>query len=683
MKRIFFSASLLLTIGLATKAQNFLTKVPNNSSVVIKYAAENFAKNLPLKKIDSYNFIKDNFFKLLNIDTLTSLQNLGINFEQDTYQYVNMQDTCLNFVTLLHLNNAEQFLQLIKGAYKAGSATKTEKKNGFDIIAIANDTYVGWNQTQAIIVHSSYQNKKNYYDYLYSTDATAVDSTTVAIADAMVATDTAISFTPPKIVKDKKSLPKKGTVKKTPPTKGKTATKKPVVKKKPIRKDAIEEIAVTTDDKYRMQDSINNIKKELWEQQQDIISRKKQQDAAENIMAATFTGNIISIENELDYKKIIDPAAHASVWLNTESLTRQYWSFFNRGGFSLFNTFNKYKTDTTEGYKSAVNIYFEKDKMRMEQKSFAADATLANMGKDVMNSKQNTDLLKYVNPDNIGYFSMSINTEAMANYYYTVVKKYMANVGYMSEYTDIVNVYIDLLEILIDEKGIADLMPGNFMFVMHDMKPRLVNYTDYEYDKDFNSKEVKKTKKELSPNFSFIMQTRKDGFMQKLANLPLKYAEKEKFNYKDRGGYYELQFDTGKYPISSLYFMVKDGKAIVTTSKETIDMTIANTGYATDLDSKNSILNNNYSLKLNSKKLLERLSTEVSSDVNKQISDYLQQNMGDIKMESSYKDGMIQGTTTIKTLGNHTNSLEFFFNMMESINNIMEKDRQEKEKRLN
>jgi hypothetical protein len=240
MKRIFFSATLLLTIGLATKAQNFLTKVPNNSSVVIKYAAENFAKNLPLKKIDSYNFIKDNFFKLLNIDTLTSLQNLCINFEQDTYQYVNMQDTCLNFVTLLHLNNAEQFLQLIKGAYKAGSATKTEKKNGFDIIAIANDTYVGWNQTQAIIVHSSYQNKKNYYDYLYSTDATAADSTAVAIADAMVATDTAISFTPPKIVKDKKPLPKKGTVKKTPPTKGKTATKKPVVKKKPIRKDAIE-----------------------------------------------------------------------------------------------------------------------------------------------------------------------------------------------------------------------------------------------------------------------------------------------------------------------------------------------------------------------------------------------------------------------------------------------------------
>ena len=35
---------------------------------------------------------------------------------------------------------------------------------------------------------------------------------------------------------------------------------------------------------------------------------------------------------------------------------------------------------------------------------------------------------------------------------------------------------------------------------------------------------------------------------------------KEKFNYKEKGGYYELAFEEGKLPISSLYFMVKDGK---------------------------------------------------------------------------------------------------------------------------
>ncbi|MGF2412311.1 hypothetical protein [Ferruginibacter sp.] len=682
MKQFAVALTLFCTAASAAHAQNYLSKVPSKSSVVIKYSGDNFSKNVPLQKIDSYSFIKQNFFKMLQIDTLTSLKNIGINFEQDTYQYITMEDSSLNFVTLLHLNNVQQFLQLIKGAYKTGTATKTEKRNGFDFIAIDATTYIGWNEISAVIVHTTYQNKRNYYDYLYSPENTATDSAVAVVDAAAVAVDTAVSFTPPKIVKDKKPAAQKAPVKNKPVAKTKTAAKKPAVKKVQPE-EIILEAPATEDNKYHIQDSINNLKRELWEQQQDMIAKKKQQEVAEKIMTTAFTGTVNSIEKELSYTKIIDPAAHASVWFNAESLTRQYWKSMYGGLFYGMGKKQQYTQDTTTGFKSSANIYFEKNKMRIEQKTFSADALLANMGKDIMNSKQNTGLVKYVNPDNVGYFSMSINTEAMANYYYTVMKKYMANTFYMNDYADIVNVYIDLVEILIDEKGIADLMPGNVLFVLHDLKPTLVNYTDYEYDKDFNSKQVQKTKKELSPSFTFIMETRKEGFMQKIANLPLKYAEKEHFDYKDKGGYYELAFDSGKYPIRSLYFIVKDGKAIVTTSKEVVDMTLNNTGFATDADSKNSILNNNYSLKLNSKRLMERLGTEFTTDVNKKISDYVMENIGDVKMESSLKDGIIQGTTTMNINGNHSNSLEFFFNMIDTINNIIEKEKQEKEKSVN
>jgi hypothetical protein len=168
----------------------------------------------------------------------------------------------------------------------------------------------------------------------------------------------------------------------------------------------------------------------------------------------------------------------------------------------------------------------------------------------------------------------------------------------------------------------------------------------------------------------------------KLANLPVKYAKKEGYNYSEKGGYYELVFDTGKYPIKSLYFIVKDGKAIVTTSKEVINMTLNNTGFATDTETRNSILNHNYSLNINTKRLIEKLETQLSSDVNKKITDYLSKNMGDLKMESNVKDGMVQGTTILNIKGNHNNSLEFFFDMMDTINNIIEQDKQEKEKKL-
>jgi transcriptional regulator of heat shock response len=128
--------------------------------------------------------------------------------------------------------------------------------------------------------------------------------------------------------------------------------------------------------------------------------------------------------------------------------------------------------------------------------------------------------------------------------------------------------------------------------------------------------------------------------------------------------------------------MIKDGKAIVTTSKEAINNTLNNTGFMVDADTKNSILNNNYSIQLDSKKLFEILGNEASTTPNKKMAAYMKDNMGNITTESSYKNGMIQGTTTIAIKGNHANSLEFIFNTIETINKLMEEDRLEKTKKV-
>lgn len=665
MKKIIVSLALFCLAGKTTQAQELLNRVPSTASMVIKYSGENFSRSLPLKKLDSYGFIRDDFFKTLRIDTLTSLQNIGIDFEKDIYQYVSIEDTCMNFITLLPLKNEAQFLKLVKANYSAKK--KTIKKNGFNFLPVSDGSYIGWNKTTAMIVNATYQNRKSYYDnyYSYPSDSTAVVvEAPVSLADSAIAMiDTAVTITEVPAVDTAVIMPDSMTIE--------------VVPMETESDEANEDL------ENKIRDSLNNLKWELWQQQQDMIAGKQQRAASENIMGRSFSKNIASIKNDISYTRIIDPAAHASVWINTESIMEQYWKYFYRGSFNILNNYRNYNADTSDGFKSSVNMYFEKERLRMEQKTFSANARLDALAKNVMNSKQSNGLVNYVNPDNIGYFSMSINTEAMANYYYTYMKKYLANIYGTKDYADIMDLYIDLLEIIIDEKAIAELLPGNYLFVMHDMKPQIVNYTDYEYDDEFNRKEVKKTRKELSPDFTFALETRREDFMKKITRLPLKYAEKDGYNYKEKeGGYYELAFKEGQYPFSSLFFMVKDGKVIITTSKEVIDMTISNKGFAPDEKTRNSILSNNYSLNINSKKLIAKLETQVSTDVNKKITDYLLKNLGDLKMESSLKDGMIQGTTTLNITGNHSNSLEFFFNMMDAINSIMEKDRQEKEKKL-
>ena len=112
-------------------------------------------------------------------------------------------------------------------------------------------------------------------------------------------------------------------------------------------------------------------------------------------------------------------------------------------------------------------------------------------------------------------------------------------------------------------------------------------------------------------------------------------------------------------------------------------MALSNGSYTLDAETRNSILDHNYSLKINSKKLLEQISSELNTGLNKKIAAYLEENMGDIKMESSLQNGMMQGTTTMGIKGTHANSLEFFFNMIDAINEIMEKDKQDSEQKFN
>lgn len=678
----------------AGKAQNLLGKVPSNVSLVIKYSGDNLSKNVPLKKLDSYNFVRNNLYKALKVDSLTSLESTGINFDQDAYQYVTMEDSSINFTSLFAIKNVQDFLKLVQAHYSA--EMKPEKRNGFEFLSISDDAYVGWNDKQAVLVYSSYQNKKSYYDYSYPTSDTAymTDSTVAAMDSVVMLVDTTIKFTPPKITKDKPSKKQKGPVK----GKGKTAAKGKKGKgKKPAPKLMDEEVvtdeivqAPVEENSYTYDttgQAEREAKREAWEKEQRKYAAAKQKKLADSIANSFFNGTTTSIETEASYKKIIDPSANVTAWVNYDNLLYQYWNFLFRGfHYSPRRYYDmeprNFNNNENNGFRSGMNLYFEKDKMRLDQKMYAPDEKIAALGREVYNSKQSNSLAGYINPGNLAYLSASINTEAMANYYYKLIRQYLNSYPYTREYSEVIDVYMDFMEIIIDEKAIAELMPGNMVMVLHDLKTKTVTYTDYVYDDDFKSTEVKKTKEELAPNFTFVMETKKDAFLKKIANLPLKYAEKEKFNYKEKGGYYELAFEEGKYPLSSLYFMVKDGKAIVTTSKEVIDMTLNNTGYTLDAGTKNSILNNNVSLKIDTKKLIQQINPELSSDASKKISKYLEDNMGDVKMEGGIKDGMMQATTTMSITGNNTNSLEFFFNMIDSINDIMEKDKQEREKKI-
>jgi hypothetical protein len=346
MKKFIAALILYCLAGTASHAQEFINLVPSTAALVIKYSGEIFSKSVPVKKLDSYGFIKDGFFKNLHIKTPKSLQDIGINFEENNYQYVIREDTCLSFVSLFHLKNEAQFIKFIKANY--GSPNKIIKNRDFSFLSISENSYIGWNKNKAVFVNTTYQNRNSYYNNYYNTDATVQFDTAVA---EIITVDSTVIIPEMKVETDSAEV--------LPSTEN-TETEE-------------------QNEENRIRDSINSLKYELWQQQQDLIAKKQQQVAAEKIIDNTFSGKIYSIQSDLSYTKITDPAAHISLWLNTESIISQYTNYFYKGAFNMLGVASNYNTDTTDGFKSSVNMYFEKDRLRMEQKTFTADPKLGNL----------------------------------------------------------------------------------------------------------------------------------------------------------------------------------------------------------------------------------------------------------------------------------------------------------------
>lgn len=695
MKKYILIAMLTCIMG-AGYTQN---TIPNNAAVAIKYYGAHLSNSMPVQKLESYAFIKNNLLKHFKIDSLGSLEKTGIDFEKDISQYLLMGDSSMTFVTAFTIKDTKQLLQLVKLNYEG--ELLTQKKNGIELLALDNDKYLGLNDKQGILIYTHYtRSSYNYYDTT-AIVAPAVDS---AMTPATVEVDSVIVTAPEEPLEMKEPVKKSKTTKNKATNKGKSKAKNSKTKKKTAPKKVIveEEAWDTTDQEvmqdstytqplhdaeinYALADSIAEAKRIAWSAAQDEYIKNKQYNIADSIFQLSFSGKVVALENEISYKKVIDPSAHVTIWLNYDNIINQIGSYFsgglyNRSYYSAFAGAAAAKDNSN--FKTGVNVYFDKDKVRVEQKAYSPNGEMANLGKEIYHSKFNKQLAGYVNPDHIAYFSASVNTEALTNYYYKLIRQYLSNTPYVKEYSDVVDAYMDFMEIIIDEKGIADLLPGNMVFVLHDLKTKTVTYKDYTYDQDFKQTEVEKTKQELSPNFTFAIETKKPAFMEKLVRLPLKYAEKEHYNYKDKGGYYEFDFDSSKYPISNLFFIVKDNKLVITTSKEIVDLTLGNSGYPLNAMLKKSMLKNNYSFRLDTKKMLQQISPELSTELNRKIRKYLEDNLSEVTMESRIKDDMIQTSAIMNVTGQHTNSLECLFNIIDSINNIMESDKKEKDEKV-
>jgi hypothetical protein len=507
MKKILSLLSALCLFTSVGFAQNLVTKVPANASLVIKYSGTSLSQKLPDGKFDSYASLKNKIFKELKLSSNTTLESIGIDLQQDAYQYLTTTDTTTYFVSIAAIKDAAKFTKFIQT--KKADSIAIESKAGYQFYPVSAKLYLGWNGQFVTLVTSTYSPQIDYSNYAATDTTVTIDSTKMSV----VVDSTTAASNPDSVVVDTIAIAKQA------------ALQAKLDKEKQLQDDSV------------------------------------QKGLATDVLFYIYNANDRSIEGNVSFGQLVDKSADISVWVDANGI-------FNR----LYPAASSYNLNNWLGTQQGINVYFETNKIRVEQKVLSGKDSASKLFNQVLDSKQNPSLVNYIHHSDIGYLSMSINTEAMLNYYYVVLKKIMSANGTGFKIDSVLaDTYVDILQIIIDEKAIADMFPGNSVFVLHGLKTKLVKYTSYDYDKNYNSIAKQKTKTELSPDFCVVFDTKNEKIFDKLIDLPIKLNKDHNYDYTKTGDFYTLKLGADEF-VDKLYFMVKNGKCIISTSLKDVDV---------------------------------------------------------------------------------------------------------------
>jgi len=183
-------------------------------------------------------------------------------------------------------------------------------------------------------------------------------------------------------------------------------------------------------------------------------------------------------------------------------------------------------------------------------------------------AKFNKDLLKYVDGENlIAYYGMRVKPEPI---YKMTMEMYAKMFEAVPEYGESIAAGLGIFEILLDEDEVFDLIRGDMLAAVTDIKKFDVSYTSYEYDEDFNEQEVTKTKQELLPEFVFLASVGNKKLRDKIVKI---YLTSKLFVEED--GYYKFQpyqygYRAKEKQEAGTYFTFVDDILIVTNDKDLV-----------------------------------------------------------------------------------------------------------------
>lgn len=494
-----------LSFGTGAKAQDLIKQIPEDAEMIAAFNVKDIVQKANANKLNEL-LQKAGFFEKSGISASNDIKNLGVDLSQTAYFYTRKTDSISFTEFIFSLNNRGQFEKLLHEAgepkafangytsigLKAGSMLVYNDRVARFISATTNTTFLDNDS-----IASRYGIKKVDYVARPADDEDAWADTTVAAVDSVAEVwdedekPLAVPVAPPVAIAVE------------PDTIAAAATEvyPPVVDIAGV--DAVEmhdpsyydSLYTAYEDQNRKNDSIRNSLRDKW-----LLNE------AARLLSGSYKPLSIA-----DQEKVLKNLGLIRLYVpRVEDLYRGLMPYTTSLPYYYMGIkLDKFKT----GYQDGLLDLVQQGNVLKLKGSVGLDKALAEMTKRMYARKPNSKFSKYLTDKTLGFFNVNINSEAYLREMPAYMAKYYS--GLLGPQQDVVEWGLMALEIALDEKAIAQVMPGDHLVVVNGLRKFKKDYIDYTYDDDYNATEVKKTKEETLPVFIWMFTSKDQRLIKK------------------------------------------------------------------------------------------------------------------------------------------------------------------------
>ena len=602
----------------------------------------------------------------------------GIKYDATQYHYAVFNDSVKTYTAHFLLDNKEKFQEFINSSKKKG--LEISKRNNYSYVNLDDEMFVAWNDKQAVLKLIGYEKPSAEWNDEMTADSAAVtiDSAAAAVMDsAAVAVDSAYvekAFDYKEEIKYLKDDIQylKEDIKEY---QAEIAKKEKDIKYLEKHHKYPEEEKDSSDKNYSEKESeytLPHMEEEMDEETEEDSIYLKQMDSLKiekfkitKKLAEKDFDDYFNSTLELDVSKDIlsfrDGTSDVFVYTD-------YGRIVNNGAYGKIMSHYPFGNLMGKAYNSnsSYNLYFDNDKVRMVNSYQHKNEAVQKSLNSVYRGKKNKKLTALINDKSIGYYAINVD----GNKYFDVMYSLLKDSG-EGDYQKEMELVMETMKIVLDEKAITKIAPGNGIFVLNELKSKTVEYTDYEYDDDYNEKEVKKTKEIAVPNFTFAFATENEGYWNRIFDMMTTNKVTAK-KFSKNGDFYAFNEGKNDGYFDKLFFTVKDGIVYITTSTENISA--KNQSEISEKWAKDSA---KYPLsgRFDIQKLMVGLEKEFKTQSERKTLDLLKKNLGEVYFKTEAKGEKIETEVNYNIKNASENSLMYFFDVIDEVYKMKESDK--------